>query len=343
MPEGRSLPLSNSDYFDPDWAFTDVDTTGLESTLVRDWYEKMVIVRKTEQKIAALVETGEAICPCHLAIGQEAVPVGLSHLLTPSDAVFGAHRSHAHFLALGGSIHQLFAEILGKSSGCSHGLGGSMHLTDRSIGFIGSVPIVGATIPIATGAGLQAKREGKGNVAVSYFGDGATEEGVFHESLNLSSVHDLPVVYVCENNLYSSHMYITQRQPELSTTRYAKAHGIDSAIVDGNDVAAVSKAAHELIDQARQTGRPGYLEAVTYRWLGHVGHRSDVDVGVKRTGDLEKWRKRDPIARLASTLEVSVTDEINDSVATAVDSALDLARLDPSPEGDLVQNTVYAR
>jgi len=263
----------------------------------------MLRIRIVEEVIAEWVERGLARTPCHLGIGQEAVAVGVSAHLQPRDRVFGGHRSHAHVLALGGDAYRLLAEILGRHDGLSRGMGGSMHLVDRAVGFHGSVPLVGATIPIAVGAGLAAKMDGEGAVAVSYFGDGASEEGVLHESLNLASTLGIPVLFVCENNLFSSHLDIAQRQPSDRIARFGEAHRIPSVSVDGNDVIAVAQAAQPLIARARAGEGAALLEAVTYRHRGHVGPKEDVDVGLRRSlTELAAWKRRDPIRRLVEAM-----------------------------------------
>lgn len=265
--------------------------------------ERMILIRLAEEKIAQMCTEGQIRCPAHLAIGQEAPAVGVAMHLRPTDRAFGAHRSHAHFLAVTANAHSLFAETLGRETGASRGMGGSMHLIARESGFFGSVPIVGATIPIAVGAGLAAKMDGRGDIAISYFGDGATEEGVFHEAMNLAAVLAAPVLFVCENNLFSSHLHIGLRQPKDSTIRYAAAHHVPYARVDGNDVVEVARVVQEAVGHMRSHSGPFYLECVTYRWRGHVGPREDEDVGVKRKDDLALWKGRDPIARLARALE----------------------------------------
>lgn len=273
-----------------------------EAFLLKAWRD-MVLIRVAEEAIAALVEQGHARAPCHLGIGQEAVAVGVSAHLRSTDRVFGGHRSHSHFLALGGDPYGLIAEVLGKADGASRGMGGSMHLLGRSIGFYGSVPLVGATIPIAVGAALAAKMDAAGDVAVAYFGDGAAEEGVFHESLNLAVTYALPMIFVCENNLFSSHLDIGLRQPSDRIARYAEAHRIPACTIDGNDVLAVTDAARDVVDRARAGRGPGFIEAVTYRHRGHVGPKDDIDVGVNRKmEDLAAWKGRDPIPRLERAL-----------------------------------------
>lgn len=311
--------------------------------------EMMYLIRRTEECIAELIKDGTIKCPCHLAIGQEAVSVGVAHNLNKKDKVFGNHRSHAQYLSLGGSVEALLAEVLGKATGCSKGMGGSMHLYSGAHGFHGSVPIVAGTIPIAVGAALAAKFEKNGSVGVAFFGDGACEEGILHECLNICSIMKLPMIFIVENNLYSSHLDIQQRQPYDSVARFAGPHNVDTRVVDGNDVIAVEKAARELIQNARSGQGPGFLEAVTFRWLGHVGANEDIDVGVRRgLAEVEAWKKRDPIQRLLKALE---KDDIMyfekwHKRAQQVDALIDIAKEKalhaPWPSLDSLQSFVYA-
>jgi len=289
---------------DPEQCHEPIEVGELPATDATAMLEAMMRIRAAEERIADAATAGEVRCPCHLAIGQEAVAVGVARHVRDGDRVFGAHRSHGHYLALGGSVESLFAEVLGRETGCSRGMGGSMHLRDIANNFWGSVPIVGATIPIAVGAALAAQIDGGTALAVSFFGDGATEEGAFHEAMNLAAVKKLPVVFVCEHNLFSSHLHVSLRQPADSTCRYAVAHCLPWRRVDGNDAPAVAEAMAEAAEHARTKNGPFYLEAVTYRWRGHVGPREDLDVGVRRKDDLEIWKGRDPISRLAAGLGV---------------------------------------
>ncbi|HWP36935.1 MAG TPA: thiamine pyrophosphate-dependent dehydrogenase E1 component subunit alpha [Gemmatimonadales bacterium] len=317
----------------------------------RDWLvdalRRMVLIRAAEERIGDMVAAGRIRCPCHLAIGQEAVAVGVARHLRPSDRTFGAHRSHAHYLALGGSVRRLMAEVLGKDTGVSRGMGGSMHLTDPEHGLVGTVPIVAATIPIAVGAALAARMDGRGDIAVSFFGDGATEEGGFHESMNMAATHRLPVLFVCENNLFSSHLHISLRQPKDSTARYAEAHRIPAWRVDGNDVVAVAEAAGEAITAMRTGSGPAYLEAVTYRWRGHVGPREDEDVGVKRKDDLQLWKRRDPVRRLhealvaAGDLDPGALERFEAEARSEVAAAWAQAEADPFPAPEALLGRVY--
>jgi pyruvate dehydrogenase E1 component alpha subunit len=322
--------------------------SGTDFAGYRRMLTSMIVIRAAEELIGDMVTKGAIKCPCHLAIGQEAPAVGVAEHMRPGDRLFGAHRSHAHYLALGGSVHGLLAEVQGKNTGASRGMGGSMHLIDTAHGLFGTVPIVGATIPIAVGAGLAAKLDNTGALAVSFFGDGATEEGGFHESMNLAAILRLPVLFVCEHNFFSSHLHVNLRQPADSTCRYAEAHRIPWRRVDGNDVVAVADTIAQLAAEARNGGGPRYLEAVTYRWRGHVGPREDEDVGVKRKDDLAIWKLRDPIRRLADALiNRQQLDErglaaLAADARTRVAAAWDQASADPYPPLEALLDRVYA-
>ena len=265
--------------------------------------EDMLLIRKIEQKIALEKKNKNIGGPVHLGVGQEAVAVGVSRNLNKKDIVFGAHRSHSHLLALGSDIRKLFAELLGKKTGHSKGMGGSMHLIDKTVGFYGSVPIVSGTVSLALGAAMASRLKKTKSISVAYFGDGACEEGVVHESFNLAAINKEPILFVVENNLFASHMDIALRQPKNSTARFAKANNIPYEIVDGNDVIKVSKASEKLINSARYGNGPGFLEAITYRWYGHVDWREDIDVGIKRSKkEVDDWKCRDPIKRLIKSM-----------------------------------------
>lgn len=330
-------------YHDP------IDVEGQDLEKLTRHLQMMVLIRMVEQHLAAMRRDGHIGGPVHLGVGQEAVAVGVSAQLRATDRVFGAHRSHSHLLALGSSVHGLFAEVLGKDTGLSRGMGGSMHLWDQPRGFYGSVPIVAGTVPLAVGAGLAATLSGTSDIAVSYFGDGAAEEGVVHESLNLARILKAPVLFVVENNLFSSHMHISLRQPLAATARFAAAHDMPFEIVDGNDIVAVEAAARRLIDHSRDGHGPGFLEAVTARWYGHVDWREDIDVGVNRsTTDLENWRRRDPIGRLVSGLgaagawSVAQHDDLVGRIGEQIASAWSQALQDPYPPATALLDRVYA-
>ena len=327
-----------------------LDLTGFDAALLRKMLRMILTIRFAEEAVAELIESKEVVCPCHLGIGQEGVAAGVSSILRSTDRAYGNHRSHSHYLAMGGSLFKMFAEILGRLPGASKGMGGSMHLQDYSVGFEGSVPIVGATIPVAVGAALAAKMDGKGGIGVAYFGDGACEEGVLHESLNMSAIYKLPMLFVCENNLYASHLDIDLRQPADSMARFAKAHHVRHLTVDGNDVAAVARAANELVTAARAGEGPGFLEAVTFRWRGHVGPNEDIDVGVLRKPEiLAAWKKRDPLARLRISMKhaVQLTDseyaQYEAEARAVVAEAVTRARAAEYPPESALLDLVYAK
>jgi TPP-dependent pyruvate/acetoin dehydrogenase alpha subunit len=337
------------DLVDPTKYHEPINILGQDFAVLKSQLRRMLSIRMVEQHLAQMRKEGLIGGPVHLGVGQEAVAVGVSGCLRSSDRVFGAHRSHSHALALGASIHGLFAEVLGRDTGLSRGMGGSMHLWDGPRGFYGSVPIVAGTVPLAVGAALAAKLSGTDNLGVTYFGDGAVEEGAVQESFNLARVLNAPVLFVVENNLFASHMHIRLRQPINAIARFAVAHDIPFEIVDGNDVVAVSRAAERLVGRARRGEGPGFLEAVTFRWYGHVDWREDIDVGVERSvEDLANWRARDPVSRLAVALgQVGVwsADEqagVMEALGREITAAWDQAMEDPWPNADALLERVYA-
>jgi pyruvate dehydrogenase E1 component alpha subunit len=313
-------------------------------------YLSMLQIRLAEQLIARKRELGLIGGPVHLSVGQEAIPVGVSQSLTKDDAIFSAHRSHAHLLALGTNVHGLFSELLGNSSGLSRGMGGSMHLIDLANGFLGSTPIVAGTVPLAVGAAWASIMKGNSNIAVSYLGDGAMEEGVVHESLNLARIYNIPVLFVVENNLFASHMHINQRQPNSSTARFAAANMIPFKVIDGNNVLEISETASQFISEMREGGGPRFIEAITFRWFGHVDWREDIDVGVSRSADdLNNWKLKDPIKRLRnfiisnSKLDESYFNNLEEKILNQLDAQWDLAEKDTSPNTNVIKQYVYSK
>jgi len=323
-----------------------VSSIEISVSLLRRMYVTMLRIRIFEERAGELVESGEIKTPCHLYIGQEAVATGVCAALDPDDYAWGAHRSHGHYIAKGGDLRAMMAELFGKVTGCSRGRGGSMHLVAQEIGLMGTVPLVGATIPLAVGAGLASKLRGDHRVSVSFFGDGATEEGHFHESLNLAALYRLPVVFVCENNFYSSHLHLLERRPEDSIYRFAEPYGIPGFRLDGNDVVEVYRAAVEAVSRARSGGGPSLLECRTYRWRGHVGPSWDMDVGVRRKDELKEWLARDPIARTRVRLaELGIGEEeierIEQQVRSEVEEAVEFARRSPYPAQEELLTHVF--
>jgi pyruvate dehydrogenase E1 component alpha subunit len=310
-------------------------------------WRDIVRIRVFENRTADLVEAGEVKCPCHLYVGQEAIATGVCAALGPDDYVWGGHRSHGHYLAKGGSLAGMMAEIYGKTTGCCGGRGGSMHLFAPEVGVLGTVPLVAATIPLAVGAALASKLRRQTRVSVAFFGDGAVEEGHFHESVNLAAVYRLPVLFVCENNFYASHMALLERRAEDNIVKSADAHGVAGVAVDGNDVEAVYLAAQNAVRRARAGEGPTLIEARTYRHRGHVGPSFDMDVGVKRKDELTDWLARDPLERLrarllASGVEAAVLSEVESNAVDEVDQAVASARSAPLPDPVTLVDHVYA-
>ncbi len=314
----------------------------LQQWLLQQW-TTMLRIRRAEEAVAGLIESGEARCPCHLYIGQEAIASGVCAALLQSDTVWGGHRSHGHYLAKGGSLDQMFAEILGKEAGCSGGRGGSMHLLAAEHGILGTVPIVAGTVPLACGAAMAYKMRTEPQVAVAFFGDGTLEEGHVHESMNLAALYRLPVVFVCENNLYSSHMHWSERRVSDNLHRAGEFHSIPGSRIDGNDVEAVFQAASAAVERARSGAGPSFLECRTFRWRGHVGASSDIDVGVQRRGELEEWIKKDPIRRVEMRLRECGLHEFDEhGIDNEIQSAIDHARSAALPPPTRVFDHVFS-
>ncbi len=255
-------------------------------------YRTMVRIRRFEQKVTQLFLKGLVPGTIHLCLGQEAVAAGAVGCLTAQDRVMLTHRPHGQALAKGMDPKRLLAEILGRADGCCRGKGGSMHLADLAAGVMPSLPIVGAGMPIAAGLAFAFKRAGSGSVAMGFFGDGATNIGAFHETMNLAAVWRLPVVYVCENNLYAVSTSIRSTTLAARLSDRAGAYGMPARRVDGNDVEAVYFAALEAVERARGGGGPGFIECLTYRQSGH----SRTDPGTYRPeAEVEEWLRRDPL------------------------------------------------
>jgi len=301
-----------------------------------------------EEAIADRYSEQEMRCPVHLSIGQEGAAVGVCLALRRSDVIVSNHRSHGHYLAKGGCLDAMLAEIYGRETGCCGGRGRSMHLFDNGAGIIASVPIVGSTIPIAVGAALTFAGEDDTRVSAAFLGDGATEEGVFHESLNFASLHNLPVIFVVENNLYSVYTPLASRQPERPLEDYGKAHGVPGFHVDGNDVLEVYKLTKDLVDAARRGRGPSLIVADTYRWREHCGPNYDNDLGYRTVAEFEAWRALCPIEYYRSFLLESnaVTSELEQEMIHEIDAEInrsfEKARAAPFPCPETVARNVYA-
>jgi len=305
---------------------------------LKAFYVQMTRIRRAEEAIVARYPEQEIRCPTHLSIGQEAVAVGVCQALSEQDVVLSGHRCHAHYLAKGGSLRRMFAELYGKATGCCGGKGGSMHLASPETGMLGASAIVAGTVPIAVGAALAAALRGSDDVSVAFFGDAGIEQGVTHESLAFAALRRLPVVFVCENNLYATLTPLSKRQVSADVWPRAVAHGLPGVSVDGNDVLAVYEAAAHAVARARAGDGPTFIEAKTYRWREHVGPNFDVELGYRTQAELDAWMARDPLLRHARILETSgvlTAAErlaLDREVEAEVADAVRFAKASPFPE-----------
>lgn len=310
------------------------------------WFRQMVEIRLFEEKVQQLFQTGQIQGTTHLAQGQEAVSVGAVAVMEQGDVQTNTYRGHGEALALGMDHEVAFAELMGRSAGCSRGLGGSMHLIDVSKGNIGANAIVGAGLPIAVGAAMAFKLRGQPQVALTFFGDGSTNIGTFHESLNMASVWQAPVVFIITNNLYGEYSPVRATTPLDDLARRADPFGIPGVIVDGQDVEAVHAATSAAVARARAGQGPSLLEMKTYRYRGHS--RSD-PAKYRPAGELEEWKARDPIeilgGRLAAAGILSAAEQarIHEEVQVAVDEAAERAATSPYLALEETADYVYAR
>ena len=309
----------------------------MERDLLEKMYKTMLTIRKFEEKVGDFVLEEKVKTPCHLYVGEEAIAAGTAAALNSNDYIFGNHRSHGHYIAKGGDIKKLAAEIFCKKTGCSKGKGGSMHIVAPEVGVLGTPPIVAASIPIAVGAALSASLRKNDRVSVSFFGDGAVNEGVFYESLNFASLRKLPVIFVCENNSYATHMPSAKILANTNIARKADAFRIPGITIDGNDAITVYKAVKEAVERARKGKGPSLIECKTYRWRGHVGPDDNIQgrhTDIRPREELEKWIKKDPIKRIELVLNIGneEKEEILREIKNKINEAVIFAENSPYPQ-----------
>jgi pyruvate dehydrogenase E1 component alpha subunit len=311
-------------------------------------FNSMQRIRMIEETIAERYAEQEMRCPVHLSIGQEATAVGVCQALLRTDRVYSTHRCHAHYLAKGGDLKKMLAEIYGKEGGCIGGRGGSMHLMDLDHGMFISVPIVASSIPLAVGGALADKLDGKDRVNVVFIGDGSLEEGVFHESANFAVLRGLPVIFVCENNLYSVYTPLDQRQPNRPLTDIARAHALPAYTANGNDVTAVHAIAASAVERARRGEGPSFLLFDTYRWREHCGPNYDNHVGYRTEAEYETWRERCPIESLRARLTVAkmidskYEEALVEGIREEIEVAIAFAKEAPLPHHGKAAEHIYA-
>ena len=312
-------------------------------------YSVALRIRLVEQKIASEYAQAQMRCPVHLSIGQEVVSaiVGLNQM--KSDTAVSTHRAHAHYLAKGGDLYRMIAEIYGKVTGCCKGRGGSMHLIDLNVGFLGSSAIVGNSIPIGIGSGFAHKLDGTDAYSYVFLGDGAIEEGSFYESVNFAAVRNLPVIFICENNLYSVYTNLADRQPpDRDISTMVAAMGVQSYKVRVSDPIVAFEQVQELIISARKARKPLFLEFLTYRWLEHCGPNDDDGLKYRPEGELQSWRENDPLDKLKELLtsEYNISSEelteVEFEIQKEIDAVFELVKLDRFPTIEESLGDVYA-
>ena len=307
----------------------------------------MLRIRHFEERIADLVTERKIITPCHLYTGQEAVASGVCYALQKEDYVFGTHRSHGHYLAKGGNLKAAMAEIFGRSTGCSKGYGGSMHLCAPDVGILGTSSIVAGSMGISLGTALAESIRKSGRVTAVFHGDGVPEEGIWHEAANFAALHKLPILFVCENNLFCTHMPLTRRRKTDNILDVAKAHGFTCFEADGNNVLEVYAKAGEAVGLLQSQNGPCFLECRTYRWRGHVGPNYDVDRGLRDQDEIDAWKARCPLDGYQSfllsrqILTEKAALELNEEVIREVESAVAFALASPYPPEEEVLNNVF--
>lgn len=318
------------------------------ASLLEKLYRSMLQIRNTEESLVEPILNGTIRCPVHLYSGQEAIATGVCMNLNKKDYIFGNHRSHGHYLAKGGDLKEMIAEIYCKETGCAKGRGGSMHLISPENGVMGIVPIVAGTISLAVGTAMASKTRNDKRVSVSFFGDGATGEGVLYESLNFASLYKLPIIFVCENNFYSTHMAINKIRPSKNIVDIASPFGIKSFQSDGNDILKVYEIAKKAVKYCRSGKGPVFIEFITYRLRGHVGPDDNIQgthTEIRSLAEVNKWKKRDPLLNfekyllskniLSQTKIEKIKNEINKEILNAHSFAKQSKR--PQPQ-ELLNN-----
>lgn len=308
-------------------------------------YERMLRIRNFENRVKDLFAAGELPGFVHLYLGEEAVAVGVCAELNKDDYIVSTHRGHGHIIAKGGEIKYMMAELYGKVSGYCHGKGGSMHIAAPELGVLGATGIVGSGIPIATGAALSAKLRHTRQVAVSFFGDGASNEGTFHKSLNLAAAFELPIVFVCENNLYAVGTRLDKVCKVSDLSVRAAGYGIPGISIDGNDVLAVYQTAKQAIERARGGDGPTLIECKTYRWRTHFEGEPDT---YRPPEEVQAWKEKEPIAPYRSWLirekviSAEQAERIESAIVEEIDDAVGFARTSPFPATETALEGVLA-
>jgi len=305
-------------------------------------YSSLLRIRRVEEEIARVYPTDKIKSPVHLSIGQEAVSVGVCTALQPSDTVFGTYRGHALYLAKGGDLRAMIAELYGKVTGCAKGKGGSMHLVDTARGVMGTSAVVATTVPNAVGYAFAQQYSGSDRVVVSFFGDGALEEGVFQESLNFAALKRLPILFVCENNQYAIHSHQSSRQASLDVVKRVRSLGVPASRIEDNDVLEIFDRTVKGLSDIRSGAGPAFLECMTYRWREHVGPSDDFGLGYRSSAEAKVWMETDQIRRLASLVGAESRAIIEADIDHEIEQAFCFAESSPFPEPAELYSDVFA-
>lgn len=304
-------------------------------------YRTLFRIRHVEEEIARIYPTDQIKSPVHLSIGQEAISVGVCAALTLQDVVFGTYRGHALYLAKGGDLRAMIAELYGRITGCARGKGGSMHLVDPDCGVMGMSAVVGTTIANAAGYAYALRTRRSAAIVASFFGDGATEEGVFAETLNFAVLKKLPILFVCENNQYAIHTHQTRRQGLPDICGRARSHGMPAERLDGNDLPALISRTRTIVDRIRAGSGPAFLEVTAYRWREHVGPNDDYHLGYRTPSDAQPWQDADPVRRLGEQLSHTQRQQIEDDVRQEVAAAFAFAEESAFPEAEELLTHIF--
>jgi TPP-dependent pyruvate/acetoin dehydrogenase alpha subunit len=304
-------------------------------------YSNIRRIRRAEETVAKIYPSDKIKSPVHLAIGHEAIHVGICHNLTKEDAVFGYYRSHSLYLAKGGSLDAMMAELFGKIDGCARGWGGSMHLVDTEHNIMSTTAIVASSIPNAVGYAYALKLQNKNQIVVSFFGDGATEEGVFSESLNFAALHKLPILFVCENNELAIHTKRNQRQAVLDIGSRVQANGVPATVIENYNIDDICNVSAGLINLVRARQGPQFLEISTSRWLEHVGPNEDFKLGYRSKDEVQPWQEKDEMERLGSLLDTELRQTIDQAIEDEINYAVEFAEASAFPQKQELLKYVY--
>jgi TPP-dependent pyruvate/acetoin dehydrogenase alpha subunit len=305
-------------------------------------YRSLRLIRRTEEEIARLYPSDKIKSPVHLSIGQESVSVGVCDALKDDDMMSATYRGHAAYLAKGGDLNQMMAELYGKGTGGAGGKAGSMHLVDTKAGVLGMSAVVGTTIPVAAGYAFAMKREGQGRATACFFGDGATEEGVFAETLNFAALTKLPILFVCENNGYAIHSPLSNRWATEALRERVGTYGIPTQAINDGDVFAIRRATDSALASIRAGEGPQFLECKTYRWREHVGPGEDYDDDYRSRDELNQWQENDAVATTGQMLDDARRQAIDEDIEQLIASAVEFAEQSPWPEPEELFSHVYA-